>query len=1222
MRHLTLRVAWHDSRWDGHVCRLPSSNSYCVALDRIREGRDDGYEDRVAGRGFDTLDRLPPCVAESGAFMSPGPWHRTFVHPYHDIPKAAATHGHLQPVTIEVPPYSTFAVPFAWMLRESQERIQDGIAEQLPRDREAPFDSSWVFGRERQDALLGRFFDPVAAGESLAFFYTKEGHPLDDRLPRLVVGVGEVTTVRPVTYYPSAERETYPIWDRLISHSIRPDGSRGFLLPYHDYLEPTGDPKEDRRRQELLAEIVVAPDDDEILTFSYAAEHAGPDVALATLLKVLDAVRNIRLHGIARGEWAAREEWVNEQIAATWRDRGAFPGLGSALEAAGLRLGTSLVYELQAQRRLGVDEDPWHLLDSLIRGDSEPPRPEYQADLAAVRNTWVVMGQKRRRLLQLLSRFDLTPAQAKRWFEMRRRVSATSRSVDDAELLANPYVIAEADLGEPESAPVSLATVDRGAFPDSAIRARHALPADVPVESPMDLRRVRAGIVSALRAGLRSGDTLLSVDETLERLAKLSLSPALDMPSDWMAGNRSEISPVVKLIDVPDSDGSTYVACQLADVFDREDRLSRVLRKRAEASLPSLGVDWREHLMRAIDASGGHVDPTSERHASALAEQAVALERITTRKASVLVGKAGTGKTSTLGALTRCEALSREGILLLAPTGKARVRLARATGAEALTVAQFLYQRGRYDGKRQRPLFEGGDRHRVQRTVVIDEASMLTLDDLMAVVSALDLTHVQRLILVGDPNQLPPIGPGRPFIDFLAHLEQAASGSGDAAINDALGELSTEVRSVAGAPSDALRLASWFTRDVQGPAADRVLSQLAAGETLNDVEVELWETGDELHDLLVAQLERELGLAAPDDVEGFNAALGIDDRGLVPYDDPDGVERFQVLSPVRMRPYGVVEINRWIQRTYRSRELDAARSPWVASLGDERIVVRDKVIQTRNERRKGFDGTSSAEGYLANGEVGIVGPGRHKWLNVHFAHRPGVTFGYRNSTDFPGGSGPLDLAYALTVHKAQGSDFGLVLMVLPGGLPFVKRELIYTALTRSRERLVLLIQGQDTSVLQELGRAERSEAASRNTNMFAPVVRPHRDRIPYAGHLIHTTDSGHLVRSKSELVVANKLQGMHVPYEYEREFRGDRVPGLALPDFTFETPDGSLIIWEHLGLLDKPRYREDWDRKLRWYLENGLEEGQTLFTTREDGGRGLNMPEITAIAERIRHEVV
>jgi hypothetical protein len=174
LRHLTIRTAWHDSRWDGNVCRLPSANSYCVALERIRDGRDDLYEDGVAGLAFESLgEGLPPCAAESGIFMNPRAWRRTFVQPYRDIPKAAATHGHLQPVSVEVPPFSTFAVPFAWMLRETQDRIQEAIPDQLPRDRDAPFDTAWVFGRERQEALLTRFFDPLGSGRSLAFFYTR-----------------------------------------------------------------------------------------------------------------------------------------------------------------------------------------------------------------------------------------------------------------------------------------------------------------------------------------------------------------------------------------------------------------------------------------------------------------------------------------------------------------------------------------------------------------------------------------------------------------------------------------------------------------------------------------------------------------------------------------------------------------------------------------------------------------------------------------------------------------------------------------------------------------------------------------------------------------------------------------------------------------------------------------------------------------------------------------
>ena len=549
------------------------------------------------------------------------------------------------------------------------------------------------------------------------------------------------------------------------------------------------------------------------------------------------------------------------------------------------------------------------------------------------------------------------------------------------------------------------------------------------------------------------------------------------------------------------------------------------------------------------------------------------------------------------------------------------MRLGRATDAEAQTVAQFLHGCDRYDGERQRPLHDGPTKHHGHRTVVIDEASMLTLEDLSAVVNALDLTYVQRLILVGDPNQLPPIGPGRPFVDFVAYLRSQRVDQEEEGVSAALGQLDEEVRSVAGEPSSALQLASWFTSEPQGPGADSVLRALMSGERLNDVEVVYWESAEELRQQLLAQLERHLDLAGPDDIIGFNAALGIDARGMVPWETPDSVEHFQILSPLRMREFGAVEINRWTQRIFRAAELKSAQRPWVPSLGDENIVLRDKVIQVRNERRKAFDGSSSRREFLANGEVGIVGHGKEKWLNVHFAHRPNLTFGYRNSSDFPGGTGPLELAYALTVHKSQGSDFGLVLVVLPADLPFLKRELIYTALTRSRERLVLLVQGTDASSLFELGRPERSDTHARNTNMFGPVVRAYQQSMPYAEHLIHTTDKGHLVRSKSELVIANKLWEMRVPYEYERLYHGEVVPGLALPDFTFEALDGSVIVWEHLGMLDKPRYREDWDHKLRWYLENGFEEGRNLFITREDGGRGLQTPEIASIAERVRKEL-
>ena len=119
-----------------------------------------------------------------------------------------------------------------------------------------------------------------------------------------------------------------------------------------------------------------------------------------------------------------------------------------------------------------------------------------------------------------------------------------------------------------------------------------------------------------------------------------------------------------------------------------------------------------------------------------------------------------------MGALFHSKALKLQGILLLAPTGKARVRLARATGADAQTVAQFLNDHSRYDGERQRVLFkprdpEKGKPHRVEKTIVIDECSMLTMDDLLAVLEALDQAHVQRITsLSGTKMSFRRLAPG------------------------------------------------------------------------------------------------------------------------------------------------------------------------------------------------------------------------------------------------------------------------------------------------------------------------------------------------------------------------------------------------------------------------------------------------------------------------------
>lgn len=1227
MFHLNVRVAWHDNRWNGSVCNDPLLNSYCLDLERIRSSRQDAQEVKFKGKLFADIapDDLPPCKAEAGAFMNQHQWVRSVEHPYASNKKAQATHGHLLKTNIPVAPYSTFAVPFYWMLRGNQEELQAQLPTELPPDEEPPFPSPWVFSKERQRALCELFFGRLTPKKSLVFFYTKSGHPLEEAYSRLIVGIGLIESKSPILEYDSSiPGDTYPLWDGKFQHSIRPDAKDGFLLPYHDYLQPTGGAAEDARRRGLLDEIAVVPEAVDVMSFSYAGELATADVALSVLAKCLAAVRKIKEHGIAPGPWDKREEWLNQQIENTWKNRGAFPGAGAALEAIGMRLGTSLVLELRAKGTVSATDDPWFAIDLILRGKKLPPQDAYKADIKAVSNTWAGLSDERRALLRLLSRMSLSPAQARRWFEPSRRKNASRYPVTDAAILANPYRIAECDIGDDKDNAISLATVDRGVMPDTTIQAAHPVEEPSRVESPLDGRRVRAGLVVVLRSAALQGDALLSDLDALLALGKLDLSRPCEVPQDWLNGNEGLLAEeIVRLRLVLDHQTDEAVQClQLKDLSDRESRLSKLLSARATTKVPSTGEPWKKLILEALKESGTNPDLTNPRHVSALDEQAQALEKITTTKLSVLVGRAGTGKTTILAGLLKSAKLESGGILFLAPTGKARVRLSQKANANAMTVAQFLFQLKRYDGLRQRVRFEGDDKYKKEKTVVIDECSMLTMDDLLATLLALDLVHVQRVILVGDPNQLPPIGVGRPFADLVAYLDAAAKDSPQAT---ALARLGIELRTAdQGAPSDTLKLASWFTREQQPADAEWVLSEEGEGENLNDLRVCTWQTPADLYRIIGQQFVSELGLASPDDVAGFNAALGLTTEGWVPYDDHDGAERFQILSPVRLQPHGIHQINRWVQSTFRRPQLNASRQPWGLSLGDEEIVWGDKVILTRNGKRDGYNGKFKKkieDEYLANGEIGVAGNGtggaKNKFLNIAFAQRPDVRFGF-SAAQFSSNSAPLELAYALTVHKAQGSEFDKVFVVLPEKARFLSRELIYTALTRSKSALVLLIQGKNAASLFELSQPTNSETARRNTNLFTVGIR-RSDDFPYAQHLVHRTNKNVMVQSKSELALATYFASSDVglgDYTYNRKLEGEGYPYRLRPDFSWETDAGELILWEHLGMLDRDDYKKGWDKKKAWYITNGYVEERNLFTSTE--GPGLDMSLVAAVAQRVK----
>lgn len=1221
--HLSVRVPWHDSVWNGTICNDPAANCHCVDYDNILQGRNTLYELTVKGQQWDSpeVTELPPCAKEAGGFLSPREWTSKHTHPYTKIEACARTHGHLGDTHFRVDPYTAYAVPFQWLNRANvNDYVQPRVLEPLPVEEEFPKDffSKWVFSPALQEAILKGFFAPVQAGHSLAIFYTKGAHPVGDDLPRLVVGVGDVTNVGPQRHYKAPQgSRPQPVWERAIGHSLRADQTGGFLLPYHTYLASTGDPAEDKRRRELARELAVVPERDRMLEFSYRTEHVSDDSAIAILTQCLTSVTRIRKDGIAEGNWNGVEAWLNDRLARVWKLRGPFPGIGVVLEAMGFRLGTAFCFGLSS-RDPAFATKAWETVSAVIMGKAAPPHDRFALELDAFRSTWqqVVNTPERLDWARCLSGFALSSEQATRWWDRDKRAKLVHRGLEDSQLLANPYLLAELDPGGGGAdAPVSFTTVDRGLTSDLA--GKSAVAAG-------DRRRRRAALVSVLRYATVQGDTLLGIPEARSRVEEIP-TKSVNVPEEWFAAEAEFIAQRINRVD------SEPPAVQLRERTEVAGLLQRKLSARATRSLPAIDANWRDLLVETVRATLDNpkaFNPNDARVAAALDEQAAALVTVVSRKLTCLVGRAGTGKTTVLGALSRCEQFKGR-VLFLAPTGKARVRLESrvVSGSEVMTVAQFLHRNKRYDGRRQRPLIDEAcyDGH---ETIVIDECSMLTEDDLGAVLATL-LGAVKRLILVGDPAQLPPIGAGRPFADLIAHLDplvelKDVDSDHVEQRRQAIARLRQEVRTVQGSRSDTLRLANWFTGDKPSPDAESIFTELCQSTPLNDLDVRFWATPEELHTEVLLALQRHLGVRGPEDLEGFNESFAMQRfKGGWTTGDPAGAELWQILSPIRGEVCGCDDINRWVKGNWRGKSLSWARQ-YHATFGEQEITKHDKVILLRNGERSGYDHqTGEFEAYLANGEVGLAKydkrvttkTGKGHVMNIAFAGRPeSQTFGFwKNEFGGEAGAGIIELAYALTVHKAQGSEFGVVIVILPKGR-MAYRELVYTALTRSRRRLVLLLQGSDVSELLNLRKPSSSDTNRRNTNVFEVAVRDGLIR-PFARHLVHRAEDGTLLSSKSELFIYSQCLAAGLRPRYEQRYDGNDGRW-KLPDFTFEDEAGDPILWEHLGLLNDQEYAAGWERKKRWYGEQGFINDQTLFWTDEVGG--LDASKVGAVIGRIR----
>jgi len=642
--------------------------------------------------------------------------------------------------------------------------------------------------------------------------------------------------------------------------------------------------------------------------------------------------------------------------------------------------------------------------------------------------------------------------------------------------------------------------------------------------------------------------------------------------------------------------GETYF--YLRSVYDLEQEIrSRVLDLLQRTPRVPSGRDWVADIRDSYDPEHFSAEKL-DRHRN---EQSRALENAYQQAFSIITGAAGTGKSSLLKLLMEGirDVAGHEDFLVVTPTGKAAVRL-KKDGVDAETVHRALMRTG-WINPTNFSLREQSEERIHASNIILDEASMVDVELLGTLFRAMDWDRVKRMVLAGDPNQLPPIGYGRPFYDIIAHLKQHHK------YQDNVDELHVNCRLIE-QDSRTLVLASGYADAVA--EEEEVLRQVARGGMVGDLEVIYWQDDTDLQEKLAARLQELLvsefaaSFQGEKEYQWFNRLLGIDTERY-------SADYLQLLSPVRGHYLGTHELNRVIQERYHGGLIHS-----VGAIGQESITCLDKVIQTVNVQKTAYANGPKERGYVFNGEIGLV----RRWdkpskqsrslrsIAVEFEEDPGKLY-YYNGTAV---GDNLELAYAITVHKAQGSQFDWVFFILGKEAATLCRELVYTALTRSRQRLVLFLQ-DDIGGLLELRRLDSASIIRRNSSLFR--FQAVEEEHPFhEGGLIHVAQDGTPMRSKSEVIIANLLLERGVSFDYERPLYGrDGDPtDFRLPDFTIYRA-GDEWYWEHLGMLSDADYRRRWDLKQRWYQANSYFE--RLVTTEDDERGGLDSQVVAALID-------
>ena len=507
-----------------------------------------------------------------------------------------------------------------------------------------------------------------------------------------------------------------------------------------------------------------------------------------------------------------------------------------------------------------------------------------------------------------------------------------------------------------------------------------AMKSGVELNSPY---RIKSGILYTMRQAVAAGHTYVPMDILCEKTANM-LGTFIDNEEDILMELIME-----RKIKITDVDGQKGV--YLTSMYNTEINIAR--------RLVDLDVHYRVDE-KDFEAQLSRIEAAEAIELDELQRNAVKTSVM--NGFTVITGGPGTGKTTTINTIIKYFDSQGLEIRLAAPTGRAAKRMTETTGWEAQTIHRLLELSGALEEESKNATFGRNEDNPLEADVIIiDEASMVDVFLMNSLLKAICVGT--RLILVGDANQLPSVGPGNVLNDIIAAER-----------------------------FEVVRLTKIFR---QAQASDIVVNAHRINQG------EYFEIGPASKDFPF--------IKRPDANSIINAIVTLVKTKLPAYTDCT-VNEIQVLTPTRKGTLGVERLNVILQQYLNPNEDGCKVEKEIGG-----IIFRegDKVMQIRNNYQKNWE-LQGRNGYIIdsglgifNGDTGIIDNINlyMSEVTVRFDDGKYVVYNFKEIDD-------LEHAYAITVHKSQGSEYpAVVLPLLDGPRPLMNRNILYTAVTRAKK---------------------------------------------------------------------------------------------------------------------------------------------------------------------------